>query len=224
MKSLSRCMLQIAFVLCVGDVLHADESQYLLAPQYNVGGGTIATHQGETQALASELSPEVKVTSEGSLPRFGPRDSQKHPLRTVVSSLAIVLGAFLLAAAILRRQGNASRLSATNSGSIPADLMHNMGELQVTPAVKLNLVRVGSRLLVLHLSDDGVQTVAEINADSDEQQSPRHSSGTKDASWNPSSWETTEQHHAAKPSTPFGSHPQVGDLLRRVEEQVKELA
>ena len=210
MKSL-RFVLQIAVIFCVGAGLRADESQYLLTPQSSID-------QIDTQLQSDSPERQRDLVP---LP-IGPRDSQKHPLRTVISSLAIVLGAFLLATAILRKQSKSQTPTSASSGSA-LNLMDNMGELQLTPEVKLNLVRIGSRLLVLHLSDDGVQTVAEITDSAEVQQLLHRSKATVEAE-HPASQSSTEFHQPFESFDNFDSHPQVSDLLRRVEGQVKELA
>lgn len=210
MKSSSRLMLQLVFILCVGVTLRADESQYLLTPQSSI------------DQTESTLHPDLRNTQpKAAVLPVGPRKSQEHPLRTVVSSLAIVLGAFLLAAAILRKQGKSQTQTRAVPTAMHGDLMNNVGELQVSPEVKLNLVRIGSRLLVLHLSDDGVQTVAEISDEAEVQQLLNRSNSAAAAA-------ATDGLRDPRPTftsfDEFDSHPQVGDLLRSVEGKVREFA
>ena len=82
-----------------------------------------------------------------------------HPLRVVTSSLAIVLGGFALFLVWFRRQ-----TAAVSSG-----VMDTLGTIQVTPKVQLHLVRLGSRLLLLHLTPEKVERVAEITDPSEVQ-------------------------------------------------------
>ncbi len=82
-----------------------------------------------------------------------------HPLRIVTSSLAIVLGGFALFLVWFRRQ-----TAAVSSG-----VMDSLGTIQVTPKVQLHLVRFGSRLLLLHVTPDKVQRVAEVTDPSEVQ-------------------------------------------------------
>lgn len=166
MKSFSNLFLIAACCLATAGLLQADESQYLLTPP---------------QTNVSPTGPP------GQLPT--PRSSQRHPIRTLVSSLAIVLGAFLLLSLLLRKKGP-NRTELNNDG--PHEMMQSLGELSITPQVKLNLVRVGSRLLVLHVGEKSVQTVAEIS-DPDEVA------------------ELIGREASEEP-------PQVSDLLRRVED------
>jgi|GEM_PF-5203772 len=153
--------------------LQADESQYLLSPP-------------QTSPSATHLPSQLPT----------PRSSQRHPIRTLVSSLAIVIGAFLLLTLLLRKKGPSR--TELNEDS-PHELMQSLGELSITPQVKLNLVRVGSRLLVLHVGEKSVQTVAEISG--------------------PEEVATLLGRETA--GEPVGEHPQVSDLLRRVEDQTR---
>jgi len=74
--------------------------------------------------------------------------------RTVASGLAIVLGVFALLTALFRTQHVQNQSVA---------LMQTLGAIQLTPKVKLHLVRLGNRLLVLYLSENSVQRIAEIS-------------------------------------------------------------
>lgn len=82
-----------------------------------------------------------------------------HPLRIVTSSLAIVLGGFALFLVWFRRQ-----TAAVSTGA-----MDTLGTIQVTPKVRLHLVRLGSRLLLLHLTPEKVERVAEVTDPSEVQ-------------------------------------------------------
>lgn len=81
--------------------------------------------------------------------------AKRNPLVTVGSSLAIVLGGFAILAALFRK--------TEKPRAKPSELMETLGAVQVTPKVKLHLVRLGSRLLVLHLGANSVERVAEIS-------------------------------------------------------------
>lgn len=80
-------------------------------------------------------------------------DSTKDTIRTIASSLAIVLGTFLLLVALFRKR----TVSAVGS-----NVLETLGQIQVTPKVNLHLVRFGPRLLVLHIKPDKVDTIAEL--------------------------------------------------------------
>ena len=71
----------------------------------------------------------------------------------VIGSLAVVLGGFLLVTLLFPKQ---KRRREQN------DLVQLIGEVAVTPKIKLHLVRLGDRLLVLHVTGNSVQRLAEI--------------------------------------------------------------
>lgn len=138
----------------------------------------VAAAADESQWLLQSKSPTL-VSS----PQSTASPVSEHPIRTVASSLAIVLGGFLLLSLLLRRPKQAA---AT------ANLMESLGEIQVAPKVKLHLVRLGQRLLVLHLSPNSVQRVAEIDDPEEVQRMLGYRGGTNQP-------------------------PQVDELLRAVE-------
>jgi flagellar biogenesis protein FliO len=109
----------------------------------------------------------------------------RHSMRTVASSLAVVLGVFLLLLALFRKQHQRTQGSS---------LMETLGQIQVAPKVKLHLVRFGSRLLVLHITPNSVQRVAEISDPNEVQQL------------------LTDHNH------PTVAYPQVDELLQAVDE------
>ena len=76
-----------------------------------------------------------------------------NSIRKVGSSLAIVLGLFSLVSLVMRRQKPAGQTTP---------LIETLGQVHLTPKVKLHLVRFGQRLLVLHVSPGTVQRIAEI--------------------------------------------------------------
>lgn len=203
--------LQLVLICCVSSNLCADESQYLLTPSID---------QRDTKLQQDQSEPQFDLVS------FIPqRESQKHPLRTVVSSLAIVLGAFLLATTFLRKQSKSrSDAKQTHSESPAGELMQSMGELQLTPEVRLNLVRVGSKLLVLHLASDGVRTVAEISDQTEVRQLLQQSVPTTESTLPKQTTESNRGLGSVSSLSDFGAHPQVGDLLRRFDGGVKEFA
>lgn len=109
---------------------------------------------------ASADESQLLLTAQPAAPTNGKeaiRESlfQKHSIGHVAGSLGIVVGGFLLVTAMLRKQQGPIASSAT--------LLETLGEAQVTPQTKLHLVRLGSRLLVLHLTPTNVNKVAEIS-------------------------------------------------------------
>lgn len=123
----------VALIVGSSGYLPADEADYRFAP-----AGIEADTVGATTASSKMLSP-----------------AREHPLRTVASSLAIVLGGFIVLTALFRK--------FERPRTKPSELMETLGAVQVTPKVKLHLVRLGKRVLVLHLGSNSVERVAEIN-------------------------------------------------------------
>ena len=75
-------------------------------------------------------------------------------LQKVGGALAVVLGTFFLVTQFMRKQAH----------SLPThDAMEALGAVPITPKVKLHLVRLGTRVLVLHIAGDSVQPVAEVS-------------------------------------------------------------
>ena len=74
-----------------------------------------------------------------------------NSLRAAASSLAIVLGGFAIVSFVLRKPNRPS-----------TGVMQNLGQIQLTPQVMLHLMRLGDRLLLLHIANAQVQRVAEI--------------------------------------------------------------
>ena len=118
-------LILIAAVAATTNV-HADETKWLLAPPTNANTGTTANNHGRPEKLTDS-------------------NSSHKMLRTVGSSLAIVLGTFLLVSTLFRKP---TQQRQTNN------MLETLGAIQVTPRVKLHLVRFGERLLVLHLAPE----------------------------------------------------------------------
>lgn len=111
----------------------------------------------ETQWLITETADASQVDNLAE-----PRQSwQNRPVRKVAGALAVVLGLFFLVSIFLRNPAH------SNS---PDALMQCLGQTQVTSGVRLHLVKVGSRILVLHISGKHVERVAEIDDPQEVQQ------------------------------------------------------
>ena len=118
----------------------ADESRIPLSPR----------RVSSQNAQDGHATPEAKRSAGDTSVVRSSRSRQ--PLRVVASSLAIVLGGLALLVAGIRRQA-----SLGSPG-----LMETLTTVQVAPKVRLHLVRLGSRLLLLHLTPQSVERVAEI--------------------------------------------------------------
>jgi flagellar biogenesis protein FliO len=79
-------------------------------------------------------------------------------LYTMGTGLAIVVGAFLLFAWVLRRggQGRASR------GMLPADAVSVLGRVSLTSKQVAQLLRVGNKLVLVALTPGGAETLTEV--------------------------------------------------------------
>jgi flagellar biogenesis protein FliO len=73
-----------------------------------------------------------------------------------MSALAVVIGAFLLFAWILRR-GTAGTATA-----LPADVVSVLGRVPLAARQFVQLLRVGNKLVLVSLSPGGAETITEI--------------------------------------------------------------
>ena len=114
-----------------------------------------------TAAWASEDAPTGEgdvqwiygAPSDSATPLPRPSNGSQPSLKKVGGSLAIVLGGFFLLTVFLRKKTTA----------LPAhEMIEPLGSVPITPKVRLHLVRFGSRILVLHISGQNVQRVAEL--------------------------------------------------------------
>ena len=80
---------------------------------------------------------------------------QQLPIRKVGGALAVVVGGFFLLTQLMRKR---------NPGTTAHALMEPLGCVQIAPKIRLHLVRLGTRILVLHISGQNVQRVAELVA------------------------------------------------------------
>lgn len=75
---------------------------------------------------------------------------------TTIGSLVAVIGLIVLVAKLVRKHSPAS------AGALPREVFHSLGRRSLDFRHSVQVVRVGSRLLVLAVSPDGVRTLAEI--------------------------------------------------------------
>lgn len=80
-----------------------------------------------------------------------------HAALTVVSSLALVLGLFFVTAWCLRRTG------AGGLATLPSDVFETLGRAPLTNRQQVHLLRCGSKLLLVSVTPDGAETLAEID-------------------------------------------------------------
>ena len=132
-------------------VVRADESQLPLPARRSVAS--------LNEDRLNDDGPR-EASSGGLRQVFGVDDRRPHhPLRVVTSSLAIVLGGFAIFLVWFRRQ----------TSVVSSCVMDTLGTIKVTPKVQLHLVKLGSRLLLLHLTPEKVERVAEVTDPSEVQ-------------------------------------------------------
>ncbi|HEY5313577.1 MAG TPA: flagellar biosynthetic protein FliO [Pirellulales bacterium] len=77
-------------------------------------------------------------------------------LTTMLASLAMVVGLFLLAAWLLRKS-----LPSTGR-TLPTDVVEVLGRVSLAPRQPAQLVRIGQKLILISISSAGVRTLTEI--------------------------------------------------------------
>ena len=95
------------------------------------------THDAENKSLQS---PAVGLT-----------------MSTIVGGLAFCLGAFLLIVWLTRRN------SPTTLGPLPAEVAETLGRMTLNGRQQLQLIRLGKKLVLLSISAQGADSVAEID-------------------------------------------------------------
>ena len=134
-------------------VQHADHEQLLLEPgrDLNTLESQGPTWQGEElKGFESESGPLkwTKAIQE----KFGSIDIKK-----VVSSLAIVIGGYFGFVWLTRKFG------AQSDKGLPSEVFEVIGSAPLNPRQNLQLVRLGSKLLVLVSGDEGASPIAEVS-------------------------------------------------------------
>lgn len=78
-------------------------------------------------------------------------------LLSVFSSLAIVLGLFLLCAWLMRRA------APKGSGRLPSEVVEVLGQAQLAARQNVHLLRLGHKLVLVNVSPAGVETLTEVD-------------------------------------------------------------
>jgi flagellar biogenesis protein FliO len=111
--------------------------------------------RADTHNVAGGGSTQSSSAAPGRLAEFGvPMQS----LYTIVSALAIVLGAFLLFAWAARRS---ARMSARRR-QLPADVVSVLGRVPLAARQFAELLRVGNKLVLVSLTPTGAETLTEV--------------------------------------------------------------
>lgn len=161
-----------------------DPSKVTLSNHASIGSGKTppnTTGSGEHQL---ELSTGQGLKSA--------RNRRANPTRVVLQGLAVVLGGYLLLVAVTRKR---SRTTSPDH-----ELLETLGSAQVTPRVRLHLVRLGKRLLLLHITPQRVDRVAEVTDPQEVMEML-------------SMWSTNDNRELSPPM----SNSRVEDLLRQIQ-------
>jgi flagellar biogenesis protein FliO len=78
---------------------------------------------------------------------------------TMVTALAIVIGAFLLFTWAIRRSGKSS---GTRRGLLPSDVVDVLGRVPIAARQFAQLLRVGNKLVLVALTPEGPTTLTEV--------------------------------------------------------------
>jgi flagellar biogenesis protein FliO len=122
----------------------------LVPSSHDSGVATQASGQSSTSALA--LPPRKPADMAG-------RTAATKPGRTVITtltSLAVVLGLFLLLVWFQRRT------SSGGSAVLPGEVVQTLGRVPLNGRQEMHLVRVGNKLLLLAVTASSAETLTEI--------------------------------------------------------------
>jgi flagellar biogenesis protein FliO len=98
-----------------------------------------------------------KSAPDGAKKPFAITSSTDKALTTVVSGLAIVLGLFLVFAWLTKRNAPKSM------HALPGEVVEVLGRAPLNSKQQMQLVRLGNRLLLLAMSHESAETLAEIS-------------------------------------------------------------
>lgn len=80
------------------------------------------------------------------------------PVVSVLGSLSLVLGAFFLFMFFLKKVG------PKTGGNLPREALESIGRFALNPKLQLNLIRLGNRLILVAITQDGVvEPISEID-------------------------------------------------------------
>lgn len=100
------------------------------------------------------ITPRTKSAPGQKAPiRFGPG---QHTIKTVLGSLAVVLGSFFLLAWFLKRNRGGGQQA------LPKEVIEILGRVPLAGKQQMQLVRVGGKLILLCVSASGAETLTEI--------------------------------------------------------------
>jgi len=130
-----------------------------------------ATESPEPPAAAASEggNAPIPLSPSNAPPRTGPPGTRTPPggWRTVVtvgSSLAVVLGLFLVAAWVMRR-GTPGAIPL-----LPGEVLEVLGRAPLAGRQQLHLIRLGARLVLVCVTPAGVETISEVTQSEEVQQ------------------------------------------------------
>ncbi len=113
--------------------------------------------------------PPAQAAADGALPLKAPKTRSGEPagpcrtptasgaVTTVSTSLAVVLGLFILGVLIVKKTN-----SRGGCAKLPGEVVQTLGRAPLTGRQEMHLVRVGNKLLLLSVTASGAETLTEI--------------------------------------------------------------
>lgn len=146
-----------AFCLCAAPLAALAQPPWpASAPQRGIGSGF------EAAAPASTVRDSRRITPRGTVPSAKSTSDRSESARaapslwTAFASLALVVGVILAAARLWRKHGPAA------GAGLPDDALEILGKRQLDRRHAIQMVRCGSRVLVLGVTEDGLRALTEI--------------------------------------------------------------
>jgi flagellar biogenesis protein FliO len=129
-----------------------------LPTDYNAPGAAPIAHAPAPRQLARPASLEqpIKLPPAGAAPT-GPLDGRLKPLVTGGTSLAIVLGLFLLVV------WNVRRGSPRTAGLVPSEAVEVLGRVPISGRQHAHLVRCGNKIVLVSVTASGMEPLTEIS-------------------------------------------------------------
>ena len=142
-------MLLPALLVCETAKIASGQERAALPAKAGAGAET------KTALPSRKLPPRSNAaTGKKGLPMTS---STNQALTTVVSGLAIVIGLFLVFVWLTKRAAPKSMLA------LPGEVVEVLGRAPLNSKQQMQLVRLGNRLLLLAMSTDSAETLAEIS-------------------------------------------------------------
>jgi len=151
-------------------VLPAEPAPFAEPPRYERSAIVQASH--ETQAaggesngrrlappsIRGELPSDQQVRSKSARPMLG-FSLPTQSMYTVVTALAIVIGAFLLFTWAMRRGGSNAKV---RRGMLPAEVVSVLGRVPIAARQFAELLHVGNKLVLVAMTPNGPATITEV--------------------------------------------------------------